>query len=128
MAEKEPISQVKIKDVFAKPEMQNLLQSLLLLPQSLMITKIETKTVFENGEATDKKTQHITGVTLPEKDNVEFDYSGAPLDEKNDVLEFFSVAGVSDIALNSNMYKGNFQGYSPVGFKFVVTELKRKQN
>lgn len=122
-AEKPSYSDVSIKELFAKQEMQEAIRRFVHIPDMVTVKKLRNP--FENKETRDKtqKIEVMSGTTIEDAVSFELTLLNTELDPVKAVNKKYRITDYS-FALEANMSGGKFGGYAAKGLKLIVTKLE----
>lgn len=116
-------SDVSIKGLFAKQEVQEAIRRCVCVPDMFTVKKL--KNPFENKETKDKtqKIEVMSGTTIEDAVSFELVLLNTELDPVKAVNKKYRIIDYT-FALEANMSGGKFSGYAATGLKLVVTKLE----
>lgn len=117
-------SDMSIKELFAKLEMQEAIRRYVSVPEIVTVKKV--KSPFTNKETKDKtqKIEAISGTTIENAFSCELTlFNTKDLDPVEAVNKKYRIADYT-FALEANMSGGKFGGYAATGLKLMVTKLE----
>lgn len=116
-------STVSIKELFAKPEVQEAIRLHVSVPE--LVTIKELKNPFENKETktVTQKIKAMSGTTIEDAVSYELTLLDTALDPVAAVNKKYRITDYS-FALEANMSGGKFNGYAAKGLKLMVTKLE----
>lgn len=122
-AEKTIHSDVSIKELFAKTEVQEAVRPYVHIPGTFIAKKIRSP--FENKETKDKtqKVEAMSGTTLEDAVSFELTLLNIELNPKEAINKKYRIIDYT-FALEANMCSGKFSGYAAKGLKLIVTKLE----
>lgn len=136
---KQSLTNAKIKEVIATPELQQALKAVVSIPESGYIKGLDTKYNYSKdeqgntvrGEITKQVITLLCGESLLDAEQIEVEYLGDPLPtDKENLVQLLNQKIYllkADVALKANMAKSagktSFTGYSAVGFKINVEQI-----
>lgn len=119
---------VSIKELLAKPEVQEAFRHYIFVPDIVTVKKV--RSAFENKE-TKIKTQKIeimSGTTIEDAIAFELTLLDTELDPVEAINKKYCIIDYT-FALEANMSAGKFSGYAAKGLKLMVTKLEKvKEN
>lgn len=134
--EKIPYKTAKIKELLLDKAISKTLADKLAIPEIVIIKEISTRNSFDDKnqrtETVEKQViKGLSGTSLLDAEEQEFDYVGTPLDEEAYLNQAVRLTDVS-FGLVANMTKNSqgrnsFSGYSATGLKLIVSSLERIQ-
>lgn len=116
-------AEISLKDLIAKPEVQEAIKSLYPLPDVVIVKKLRKSFKNDDTKETTQKIKVIGGTTI--KDSVDFELTllNTELDPQKAVNREYRIADYK-FALTANMSGGKFSGYAATGLKVVVTRME----
>ena len=120
---KSAYSDVSIKELFAKTEVQEAVRPYVHIPGTFIAKKIRSP--FENKETKDKtqKVEAMSGTTLEDAVSFELTLLNIELNPKEAINKKYRIIDYT-FALEANMSSGKFSGYAAKGLKLIVTKLE----
>lgn len=122
-AVKTSYSDVSIKELVAKKEVQEAIQRYAAVPENMTIKKI--RKAFENKETKTitQKIEAMSGTTIEDAVYFELTLLNTELDPVEAVNKKYRILDYM-FALDANMSGGKFNGYAATGLKLMVTRLE----
>ena len=116
-------SDVSIKELIAKEEVQKAFQRYVAVPDIVTIKRLRNP--YENKETkiVTQKIEAMTGTTLEDAVSVELTLLNTELDPVKAVNKKYRIIDYT-FALEANMKAGKFLGYAAKGLKLMVTRLE----
>lgn len=121
--EKPFFSEVSIKELVAKPEVQEAIRHHIHVPEIVTVKKVRKS--FENKE-TKTKTQKIevmSGTTIEDAITFELVLVDTEIDPVAAINKKYRIVDYT-VALDANMKERNFLGYAAKGLKVLVTKFE----
>lgn len=114
---------VSIKELIAKPEVQEAIRRYVSMPEIVTVKKL--KNPFENKETkiTTQKVEAMIGTTVEDAVSFELTLVDTELDPVEAVNKKYRIIDYS-FALEANMKAGKFCGYAAKGLKLMVARLE----
>lgn len=122
-SEKPHFSDISVKELLAKSDVQDVLRRHVAVPKEATFKKL--KKAFENKETkiTTQKIQAVSGTTLANAMPLELTLVNMELDPVKSVNKRYRIIDYT-LALEANMTAGKFGGYAATGLKLMVTKLE----
>ncbi|MDE6664003.1 MAG: hypothetical protein K2K46_11785 [Lachnospiraceae bacterium] len=122
-AEKTIYSDMSIKELIAKREVQEAIRRYVYIPDIFTVKKLRNP--FENKETKDKtqKIDVMSGTTIEDAVSFELTLLNTELNPKEAVNKKYRIIDCT-FALEANMSSGKFGGYAAKGLKLMVTKLE----
>lgn len=116
-------SKVSIKELFAKPEMQEAARRYINIPKVVIVKKL--KNPFENKETKTitQKVEVMSGTTIEDAVSHELTLLDTTLDPVAAVNKKYRIIDYT-FTLTADMSTGKFSGYAAKGLKLMVTRLE----
>lgn len=116
-------SDVSIKDLIAKQEVQEAFRRYTAAPNEVIIKELRNPFENEDTKITTQKVKAMSGITIEDAVTHELTLVGTTLDPKAAVNKKYRIIDYT-FTLEANMSKGNFGGYAAKGLKLMVTKLE----
>lgn len=113
---------VKVKDLLKKQNVQNSIKSEVTVPNPIIIKQVRNPFTNKETNETTQKIHAVSGTSLADMVELDFTLVGQTLDGKQAINKVFQLIDYN-FALEANMRGGNFNGYSATGLKLLVTKL-----
>ncbi len=116
-------SKVSLKELFAKPELQEAAKLYVTIPKEVIIKKL--KNPFENKETKTitQKVEVMSGTTIEDAVSHELTLLDTTLDPVAAVNKKYRIIDYT-FTLTADMSTGKFSGYAAKGLKLMVTRLE----
>lgn len=116
-------SDVSIKELIAKLEVQEAIRRYAAVPNVVTVKKLRNPFENEETKTTTQKIEVMSGTTIEDAVSLELTLLDIELDPKKAVNKKYRIIDYT-FALEANMSKGNFGGYAAKGLKLMVTKLE----
>lgn len=114
---------MSIKELIAKPEVQEAIQRYVTVPKVVTVKKLKKPFKNEETKATTQKIEAMSGTTLEDAVSLELTLLNTELDPVEAVNKKYRIIDYT-FALDANMSSGKFSGYAATGLKLIVTRLE----
>lgn len=122
-APKTPYSEASLKELMAKPDVQDAIRSHVHVPDSVIIKAARKPFKDEGTGTTTQKVEGVSGTSLFDVVTHHFTLVNTEIDPIASINKTFRLSGCS-FALDANMAGGKFNGYAAKGLKLLVTRIE----
>jgi len=120
---KVPYWELRLKEAMETKEMQEILASLVSVPDVVAVKKVRKPFTPEGAEISTQKIEGICGTTIEDASTIELTLVGMEELKKDAINKKYRIVDYT-FALQANMAGGNFSGYAATGLKLMVTKLE----
>lgn len=120
---KENYREVKIKEMIAIPEIQEIIKRHVDIPRTILIKKVRSPYSDKKNNITTQKIEAVSGTSIMDVVTVDLTLVECTIDAEKSINRLYHIDEYT-LALDANMSGGKFTGYSPTGLKLLVTKLE----